>query len=120
MLKGVTEPIEDGVKVEVLDGSAKLLSLMRGPYFTANAIGALLDWGAYVEATSEQRSNDLLKGLPSPQTDAVWVERDGRCGPTHAIKASSSARHAGTPSPGFPVPTSGTAAKQPIARPSAS
>ncbi len=53
--------IEDDVKVEVLDGSAKLLSLMSGEGFTANAIGALLDGGADVEATSEQRSNDLLK-----------------------------------------------------------
>jgi cation transport ATPase len=77
LLKGVTTLIEDGVKVEVLDGSAKLLSLMRGDYFTANAIGALLDWGAYVEATSEQRSNDLLKSLLRPQTDAVWIERNG-------------------------------------------
>jgi hypothetical protein len=44
---------------------------------TANAIGALLDWGEYVEATSEQRSNELLQRLLTPQTDRVWVHRDG-------------------------------------------
>ncbi|MBK1630450.1 hypothetical protein CKO31_06765 [Thiohalocapsa halophila] len=75
--KGATTLIEDGVRVDVLDGSAKLLSLLRGDFFTANAIGALLDWGEYVEATSEQRSNALLQRLLTPQTDTVWVHRDG-------------------------------------------
>lgn len=77
MAKGVDTLVEDGVRVEVLDGSAKLLSLLRGDYFTANAIGALLNWGEYVEATSEQRSNDLLKRLLTPQTESVWVVRNG-------------------------------------------
>lgn len=77
MAQGVATLITDGVKVEVLDGSAKLLSLLRGDYFTANAIGAQLDWGAFVEATSEQRSNDLLKSLLRPQTDTVWILRGG-------------------------------------------
>jgi Cu2+-exporting ATPase len=77
MAKGVTTLFQDGVRVEVLDGSAKLLSLLRGDFFTANAIGALLDWGEYVEATSEQRSNELLKRLLTPQTDQVWIHRDG-------------------------------------------
>lgn len=77
LLTGVKTLVTEGVKVEVLDGSAKLLSLLRRDYFTANAIGALLDWGAYVEASSEQRSNDLLKSLLTPQTGAVWIEREG-------------------------------------------
>jgi len=75
--KGAATLVEEGVRVDVLDGSAKLLSLLRGDFFTANAIGALLDWGEYVEATSEQRSNALLQRLLTPQTDQVWVHRDG-------------------------------------------
>ena len=75
--KGVDTLISDGVKVEVLDASAKFLSLLRGDYFTSNAIGALLDLGEYVEATSEQRSTALLKSLLTPQTGTVWIERAG-------------------------------------------
>lgn len=75
--KGADTLLSEGVRVEVLDGSAKLLSLLRRDYFTANAIGALLDLGEYVEATSEQRSNDLLKSLLTPQTESVWIARDG-------------------------------------------
>ncbi len=77
LLRGATTLVQEGVKVEVLDGSAKLLSLLRGDYFTSNAIGALLDWGEYVEASAEQRSNDLLKSLLAPKTESVWVERGG-------------------------------------------
>lgn len=75
--KGLDTLVSDGVRIEVLDASAKLLSLLRGDYFTANAIGALLDLGEYVEATSEQRSTDLLKRLLTPQTETVWIERTG-------------------------------------------
>lgn len=75
--KGIDTLVSDGVRIEVLDASARLLSLLRGDYFTANAIGALLDLGEYVEATSEQRSTDLLKRLLTPQTETVWIERTG-------------------------------------------
>ncbi|MBI9112762.1 heavy metal translocating P-type ATPase [Maridesulfovibrio ferrireducens] len=67
-----------GVKIEVLDGTVKTLSLLRGEYFTSNSIGALLSLGEYLEDQSEQKSTDLLKTLLKPQIEKIWIERDGR------------------------------------------
>jgi len=67
-----------GVKIEVLDGTVKALSLLRGDYFTSNSVGALLSLGEYLEDQSEQKSTDLLKTLLKPQVEKIWIEKDGR------------------------------------------
>lgn len=81
-LPGIMEGIETlfsrGVKIEVLDGTVKALSLLRGDYFTSNSVGALLSLGEYLEDQSEQKSTDLLKTLLKPQVEKIWVEKDGR------------------------------------------
>ena len=78
ILKGLDTLFESGIKVEVLDAAAIGLSLARGDYLAANVIVTLLNLGEYLEASSEKRSTELLKGLLRPQVDHVWVEEDGR------------------------------------------
>ncbi len=78
LLVGAETLLSRGVKVQVLDAMAVGLSLLRGNYFTAGSISTLLAMGEYLEGQSEQRSVALLKSLLRPQSDHVWVIRDGR------------------------------------------
>ncbi len=75
--EGVQTLFSQGLKVEVLDGAAVTLSLLRGHYFTAGAIATLLALGRYLEDSTEKRSTALLKGLLRPQAETLWVIRDG-------------------------------------------
>lgn len=77
MLKAVETLINEGLKVEVLDGSVKLFSLLRRDYFTSNTVGAMLTLAEYVEHNTQRKTNDLLKGLLRPQVETVRVRRDG-------------------------------------------
>ncbi|MFW5487141.1 MAG: heavy metal translocating P-type ATPase [Desulfovibrio sp.] len=76
LVDGVRTLIERGLKIEVLDGTAKLFALLRGDYFTSNTVGALLKLGAYVEHSTENKTNDLLKNLLQPQVEEVRILRD--------------------------------------------
>ena len=77
IVKGLETFFARGVKVEVLDATAVTLALARGNFFTAGSITTLLALGEYIEGQSERRSTELLKGLLRPQTENVWVVRDG-------------------------------------------
>jgi Cu2+-exporting ATPase len=66
------------LKVEVLDGAAVVFSLWRRDYFTATTIVALLALGEYFEKVSETKTTGLLKNLLKPQTDKIWIEKDGQ------------------------------------------
>lgn len=66
------------LKVEVLDAAAVSFSLWRRDYFTAAAIVALLALGEYFEKISETKATGLLKSLLKPQTDKIWIEKDGQ------------------------------------------
>jgi Cu2+-exporting ATPase len=81
IVEGVETFFSRGVKVEVLDGAAVGLSLLRGNYFTAGAITTMLALGRYLEGHTEQRTARLLKGLLRPRTGDLWVVRDGGRGP---------------------------------------
>ncbi len=65
------------IKVEVLDAAAIFFSLIRKDYLTATMIGFLLSLGEYIEETSENRTNTLLKSLLQPKTHEIWIEVDG-------------------------------------------
>lgn len=67
----------DGLKVEVLDGSVKVFSLLRGDYFTSNTIGAMLVLAEYVEHATQQKTHDLLESLLRPQVETLRVRRNG-------------------------------------------
>ena len=77
IFNGVDTLLNQGIKVETMDAAAVGLSLARGDFFTANAIVTLLALGEYLEASSENRSTELLKSLLRPQVEHVWVERNG-------------------------------------------
>jgi len=66
------------LKVEVLDGAAVAFSLWRRDYFTATTIVALLALGEYFEKVSENKATGLLKSLLKPQTEKIWIEKDGQ------------------------------------------
>ncbi|MGE4555749.1 MAG: heavy metal translocating P-type ATPase [Desulfovibrionaceae bacterium] len=77
LVKGAETLLARGLKIEVLDGTVKLMALLRQDYFTTNTVGALLVLGEYVERSAERKTNDLLKNLLQPQVETVKVERDG-------------------------------------------
>lgn len=66
------------IKVEVLDAAAVGFSLFRRDYFTASMIVFLLSVGEYFEQLSETKTTGLLKSLLKPQTDRIWIEKDGQ------------------------------------------
>ncbi len=76
ILEGVETLFTKGIKVEVLDASAVLFSLLRKDYTTSNTIVALLGIASWLEQWTEEMSDDLLKKLLKPQVENVWVERD--------------------------------------------
>ncbi len=73
---GLSTLFNKGIKVEVLDASAIIFSLLRRDYTTSNFIVALLGIGNYLEQWTEEQSDNLLKALLKPQIDQVWVERN--------------------------------------------
>lgn len=75
--QGVQTLLSDGLKVDVLDASVRAFTLLRGEYFVANTVGALLELAGYLEHSGTRRAHDLLKSLLRPQLDTVRVERDG-------------------------------------------
>ncbi len=77
IVKAVECLFDQGFKVEVLDGSVKVFALLRGDYFAANTLGAMLALAEHVEHATQRRTNDLLKGLLRPQVETVRVRRDG-------------------------------------------
>jgi len=76
--EGISTLWNRGVKVEVLDASAVLFSLVRRDYFTAASIVFLLSLGEYLEELSENRTTGLLKSLLKPQVETIWIEVDGQ------------------------------------------
>ncbi len=66
------------LKVEVLDAAAVSFSLWRRDYFTAATIVTLLALGDYFEKISETKTTGMLKNLLKPQTDKIWIEKDGQ------------------------------------------
>lgn len=65
------------LKVEVLDGLALGLSMVRGDYRTAMLTQSLLTLGEYFEQETSRHSDELLSQLMQPQYHPVWIERDG-------------------------------------------
>ena len=67
-----------GVTSHVLEAVAVAISAARRDFVAANATTFMLALGEYLEHSIARRSDDLLKGLLHPNTDSIWVEREGR------------------------------------------
>jgi heavy metal translocating P-type ATPase len=72
--RGVNDLIENGVTSKVLEAMAVGVSLARSDYLAANSTNALLELGEYIEETTAQRSDELIKELGKPNIDKVWIE----------------------------------------------
>lgn len=76
--KGLDSLVAEGIGVEVLDAASVGLSAWRGEAFTATVTQFLLDLAEYIEGTTAQHSDELLRGLLAANPEEVWVERDGQ------------------------------------------
>lgn len=74
---GWQELLGRGIGSHVLEALAVLISLARRDFMAANITALLLSLGEYLEAGIQRRSDGLLKHLLRPQSDELWVERDG-------------------------------------------
>ncbi|MCW2306964.1 heavy metal translocating P-type ATPase [Rhodobium gokarnense] len=67
-----------GIKVETLDALAIGLTAAKGEYLTANTTEFLLKLAGYVESTTAQKSDDMLRHLLRPEPVDAWVEKGGK------------------------------------------
>jgi len=75
--KGAEAALTHGLKVEVLDAIAAGLPTLRGEYTTANFTRLLVELAGYIESTTIERSDELLRSLLHRPPDDVWVRTDG-------------------------------------------
>lgn len=76
--EGLTTLFRRGLKVEVLDATAIVLSLQRRDYLSANAINFLLTVGEYLQESTERKSHRLLRQLLKPPIEKTRIEKDGQ------------------------------------------
>lgn len=76
LVRGVVAGVGRGLSVEVLDAIAMGLPTARGEYTTANFARLLVELAAYIESTTIERSDELLRSLLHRAPDDVWVEAD--------------------------------------------
>lgn len=76
LVRGTAALFQRGLSVEVLDAIASGLPTARGEFTTANFTRLLVELATYIEATTIERSDDLLRSLLHRTPDDVWVEKD--------------------------------------------
>jgi heavy metal translocating P-type ATPase len=74
----------DGMTSHVLEAVAVSISLARRDFTAANTTTFMLALGEYLEESIARRSDALLKHLLRPNSDTVWVLRDGNEIAVHA------------------------------------
>ena len=80
VIGGTKELFAEGLTSKVLEALAIVVSLTRKDYLAANSTNALLKLGEYIEETTVNKSDDLIKELAKPKISTVWIERlvDGK------------------------------------------
>ncbi|MFS8037170.1 heavy metal translocating P-type ATPase [Xanthobacter sp. AM11] len=73
LVRGAVAAARHGLKVEVLDAIAIGLPTARGEFLTANFTRFLVELAAYIESTTIERSDALLRSLLHRTPDDVWV-----------------------------------------------
>ncbi len=74
IVRGVVAGATHRLKVEVLDAIAAGLPAARGEFTTANFTRFLVELAAYIESTTIERSDELLRSLLHRAPDDVWIE----------------------------------------------
>ncbi|MFC0219998.1 heavy metal translocating P-type ATPase [Pseudochelatococcus lubricantis] len=77
IVRGVAAAATEGLKVEVLDALAIGVPTLRGRFVTANFTRFLMELATYIESTTVERSDELLRSLLHRKPDDVWVELPG-------------------------------------------
>lgn len=78
VLRGATEALRGTLKTDALDARAIGLPTARGEFVTATVARLPLELAGYIETTTVQQSDELLRSLLLKPPDDVWIERDGR------------------------------------------
>ncbi|WP_395698108.1 heavy metal translocating P-type ATPase [Methylocella sp.] len=73
ILLGIEATLAHGMKVETLDALAVALPAARGDYATANFTRLLTTLAGYIESTTIERSDELLRSLLRRRPKDVWV-----------------------------------------------
>ncbi|MEF3365017.1 heavy metal translocating P-type ATPase [Methylocystis sp. 9N] len=76
VLRGAAQALRATLKTDALDALAIGLPTARGEFVTANVARFLLELAGYIETTTVQRSDELLRSLLLKPPDDVWIERD--------------------------------------------
>lgn len=77
VMEGLHAALTAGLKVEVLDALVVGLPALRRDYVTANFSRLLAELASYIEASTVERSDELLRSLLRRRPDDVWVEGKG-------------------------------------------
>ncbi len=75
--KAATGLASEGLNSHVLEALAVGISALRRDFTAANTTLFMLALGEHLEESIARRSDALLRSLLRPDTDTVWVERDG-------------------------------------------
>ncbi|MDO4905537.1 MAG: heavy metal translocating P-type ATPase [Lautropia sp.] len=76
-IEAIKDLFTEGLNSHVLEALAVAISTASGDRMAAHTTLFMLAVGEYLERSIARRSDDLLKHLLHPETELVWVERDG-------------------------------------------
>ncbi len=77
MVSGLKDLYKNGITSHVLESLAVGVSLWRKDYTAANFTSLLLEAGEYIEESTSDRSDALLRELIRPKAEEVWIDKDG-------------------------------------------
>ncbi|PHQ65879.1 MAG: heavy metal translocating P-type ATPase [Sulfurimonas sp.] len=77
LLSGFKDLYKNGITSHVLESLAVGVSLLRKDYTAANFTSLLLEAGEYIEESTSDKSDALLRELIRPNIEEVWVQRNG-------------------------------------------
>jgi len=73
ILRGLNAAVMHGLKAEVLDALAVTFPTLRGEYITTNFTRFLVQLAEFIESTTAERSDELLRSLLRQQPQDVWL-----------------------------------------------